>query len=674
MKYPRRLFAICICLTLVMSLFCGTAQTRIYDDRVTEGYVSLAFGACGRAVKALQQALMELGYYAGEASGDYDAATVNAVTSYQGRNGIKPSGTADAETQRRIYETSSRSSTGKSMRVRTVAPVWNATVQSGSTGDAVADLQKQLRSLGYSQVTVDGICGRITVNAVKDFQKKHGLYPDGIAGANTLSWIRTELGESNDAPVSDPNQAEQTAQATETAPVAEPAAQDEAAPQPEQTEAPAVTATAAPVSQTVFTGTLRSGSTGEAVAAMKTMLKELGYDPGAENDQFDAAAKAAVRLFQKDAGLKVDGVAGPATLGALKDAYDALLLMGRERMAWARTLAEESGAVCGTMLLTKDGKPFLTWSFGGVNSDTCFRIASITKWVTAIGLMTLYDQGKLDLDADISGYLPFPVRNPAFPDTPITARMLLTHTSSISAEAQNYQVDWGRIGKKGYDPVFDESLRPGEAYAYADMNGALFGALIEAITGESVQTYLQRTVFAPLGLTAAYTPTLLPEGTKTQSLLSPEGKVQISVQRDRDRGFNQKADPAGNLGYTVGRLYINASSLTRLSRMMLSGGELDGVRILKESTVALMEADQPNLSESPYGLSTVRLEQFPRGTWYGHQGRYSGLTSNVYYQRETGITMVLILDGYNYALEDNVVLPAVQMLRQMEALETDQMQ
>ena len=104
--------------------------------------------------------------------------------------------------------------------------------------------------------------------------------------------------------------------------------------------------------------------------------------------------------------------------------------------------------------------------------------------------------------------------------------------------------------------------------------------------------------------------------------------------------------------------------------MMLAGGELDGVRILNTDTVALMEADQPGLTESRYGPGTVRLTQFDRGTWYGHQGRYSGLSSNIYYQRETGITMALIMNGYDQKLEDNVVMPAVTLLRNMELLET----
>lgn len=104
--------------------------------------------------------------------------------------------------------------------------------------------------------------------------------------------------------------------------------------------------------------------------------------------------------------------------------------------------------------------------------------------------------------------------------------------------------------------------------------------------------------------------------------------------------------------------------------MMLNGGELNGVRILQQSTVELMQADQPGLAASRYGLSTVRHSQFPRGTWYGHQGRYSGLTSNVYYQPDTGITLALVMNGYDYRLQDNIVMPAVTLMENMEMLES----
>ena len=431
---------------------------------------------------------------------------------------------------------------------------------------------------------------------------------------------------------------------------------------------------------------LRKGSRGASVKTLQTALKNQGFYSGKIDGIFGSGTMKAVKAFQRKNGLKVDGIAGPQTQTKLYarqetskgSSSSAGTSQGNPASSFdvpdkaaefLQGVAKKSGARCGTIVLSRKGKTFLTWSFGGVDEKTCFRIASVTKWVTAIGLMTLYDQGKLNLDKDISSYLGFKVRNPAYPDTPITARMLLSHTSSLSPNASNYHPDWARIGKKGYDPIFDESIRPGTQYAYADYNGALVGCLIEAISRQSVQNYMSQKVFKPLGLTAGYSPNFLPSGTVCKDLLKPNGKVEISVQKDRNRKYNNKADPKGNNGYTVGKLYINAQSLTRLAQMMYNGGILDGKRILKSSTVKLMEADQPLTAPSPYGLSTVRLKQFERGTWYGHQGRYSGLSSNIYYQRETGITMALIMDGYEYQLQDNIVLPAVSILNNMEKIE-----
>ena len=510
------------------------------------------------------------------------------------------------------------------------------TLRKGSKGSEVTRLQNALKALGYYSLKVDGIYGKGTVAAVKAYQKAAGLKTDGIAGPQTQGKLY----------------ADGTASAQETAPAAAPVASAATQASPDK---------------------LKLGDSGEAVTQLQNRLWYLGFYTGSRSGSFDAATRSAVQAFQRAKGLSRDGIAGKKTLSALESAFSAAKNTAGttpdEAVALLNRIGVESGAVCGTLVLSKNGNTFLTWSFGGVDENTCFRIASITKWVTAIGLMTLYDQGKLDLDRDVSDYLPFKVRNPAYPNTPITARMLLSHTSSLSAKANNYHPNW-EIISKNYDPLFDESVKPGTKYAYADYNGALFGCLIEAISGESVQNYLNRTVFQPLGLTAAYSPIFLPSGTATKDMLYTNGKVGLSVAGDRRYAYNNTADPRGNNGYTVGRLYINTASLTKLAQMMLGGGELGGVRILEQETVALMEANQPGLAESKYGLSNVRHSQFPRGTWYGHQGRYIGLTSNVYYQKETGITLSLVMNGYNYQLEDNIVLPAVTLMKNMEMLDT----
>ena len=603
----RMLKRLVACL-LALTLLAGVWMPAAFSD-------TLRSGSRGSEVVALQTALKNLGYYTKSIDGIYGKGTIAAVKSFQKKTGLKVDGVAGPKTLAMLF--------GEGAEDTPTTPAAYTALSSGARGSQVRALQTALKNLGYYAKSIDGIYGKGTIAAVKAFQSANGLKETGIADSKTQQALYSGAAQSS------------------------------------------TTIQASPTS-------LRLGDRGEAVAALKQKLHYLGYLENAEGSEFDGDTQSAVMAYQKAKKLTRDGVAGKKTLSSIDSAYasakKSAASLPDEAVSLLNRIKVESGAVCGTVVLSKNGKTFLSWSFGGVNSSTCFRIASVTKWVTAIGLMTLYDQGKLDLDRDISDYLPFTVRNPAYPNTPITARMLMSHTSSLSPNTTNYHPNWSRISTS-YDPVFDESMIPGTKFVYADFNGALFGSLIEAITGESVQKYLNRTVFQPLGVTAAYTPKLLPSGTATKDLLTPSGGVSISVSKDRNRPFNNKADPAGNAGYTVGRLFINTASLTRLAQMMLNGGELNGVRILKRDTVALMEADQPGLADSKYGLSTVRLPQFDRGTWYGHQGRYSGLSSNVYYQRETGITLALVMNGYNYQLEDNVVMPAVTLLRNMEMLD-----
>ena len=333
-----------------------------------------------------------------------------------------------------------------------------ATLRKGSKGSEVTRLQNALKALGYYSLKVDGIYGKGTVAAVKAYQKTAGLKTDGIAGPQTQGQLY----------------ADGTASAQETAPTAASAA-----------------AQASP-------DKLKLGDSGEAVTQLQNRLWYLGFYTGSRSGSFDAATRSAVQAFQRAKGLSRDGIAGKKTLAALESAFSAAKntagTMPEEAAALLNRIGVESDAVCGTLVLSKNGNTFLTWSFGGVDENTCFRIASITKWVTAIGLMTLYDQGSwtwIGISATTC-----PSRNGIRP-TRTLPRMLLSHTSSLSAKANNYHPNW-EIISKSYDPVFDESVKPGTKYAYADYNGALFGCLIEAISGESVQNYLDRTVFRPL--------------------------------------------------------------------------------------------------------------------------------------------------------------------------------
>ncbi len=112
------------------------------------------------------------------------------------------------------------------------------------------------------------------------------------------------------------------------------------------------------------------------------------------------------------------------------------------------------------------------------------RIASVSKMVVAMGVLRLAEQGRLDLDQDVSELLGWRLRNPAFPDKPITLRLLLSHLSSIQDDA-DYVIPLGEtVRDKFEDPkAFDRDHPPGTFFRYSNLNFPVFASALETATG-----------------------------------------------------------------------------------------------------------------------------------------------------------------------------------------------
>ena len=324
--------------------------------------------------------------------------------------------------------------------------------------------------------------------------------------------------------------------------------------------------------------------------------------------------------------------------------------------------------VGGAVIIAKDGEILYSYDYGYhtqakravVTLDTCFRIASVTKLVSAVGLMQLIEEKGIDLDTPVKNIVGFNVVNPAFPEDTITIRQVMSHTSSL-VQTQYYHPNWDTL--KPNNKYFSQTVRPGTEYAYSNLNGGLFGAMIEALSGQSVNTYMQENVFGPLGVNAAYHCALLPDQSDISPQLGKNGKIAkgVPVSMKEFGEFDNTCNPRENTNKTSGGLYISANGLIRIISMLQRGGELDGVRILQPETVQLMMQDQHTLegssvkADSPYGLAMYRVKGMPGGTWYGHQGMMQGLTSNIYFQPDTGLSIAVIANGYSPQQIDHIV-------------------
>ena len=142
-----------------------------------------------------------------------------------------------------------------------------------------------------------------------------------------------------------------------------------------------------------------------------------------------------------------------------------------------------------------------------VDADSPVRIASVSKLITALGVMRLVDAGVLDLDRDVSDYLGWHLRNPAFPETPITLRLLLSHQSSLVDGGELYIVPLGETlrGRLADPRVWDVRHAPGSGwFQYTNLNFPLVAGVMEAATDERFDALMTRLVFSPLKLDACF--------------------------------------------------------------------------------------------------------------------------------------------------------------------------
>jgi CubicO group peptidase (beta-lactamase class C family) len=232
------------------------------------------------------------------------------------------------------------------------------------------------------------------------------------------------------------------------------------------------------------------------------------------------------------------------------------------------------------------------------------RIASISKLVTTLGVMRLVEQGKLDLDADVSDRLGWTLRNPAFPDDKITLRLLLSHRSSLRDQV-DYAIPLGTEIRTvlGNPKAFDTEHRPGTFFRYTNLNFPVVATIMEAATGERFDRLMEREVFRPLGLDACFNWTTCSDAAVARAvvLYAKDG----TVVRD-DLGGARPACPVlapagvpcvlssyrpgsnGALFSPQGGLRISSEGLAAIGRMLLAGGMHDGKRFLGAASVEAM--------------------------------------------------------------------------------------
>jgi CubicO group peptidase (beta-lactamase class C family) len=278
-----------------------------------------------------------------------------------------------------------------------------------------------------------------------------------------------------------------------------------------------------------------------------------------------------------------------------------------------------------SVLAIRDGKIAYEHQFGQrfigaaarpADGRSLYRIASISKMMTTLGLMRLVEQGKVSLDRDAGDYLGFALRNPHFPARPITLRSLLSHTSSLR-DAAGYS--WGAdtalrdilvpgASLYGKGEMWASNAGPGDYFTYSNLNWGVIGTLMERVSGERFDRLMKRLLLDPLGLHGGFNPSEFSSaelsnlatlyrkrGTDDADPWNPAGPWIAQVD---DYSTRPPAAPAGIAAYVIGNnatpfsptggLRISAHDMGVIMLMLMNHGMHEGKQILQPGTLAQM--------------------------------------------------------------------------------------
>jgi CubicO group peptidase (beta-lactamase class C family) len=333
-------------------------------------------------------------------------------------------------------------------------------------------------------------------------------------------------------------------------------------------------------------------------------------------------------------------------------------------------LVKVDSVVGATMVLVRDGQVTLRHDVGlqdragkvAVTPQTIFHWGSITKTLTAVGIMQLRDRGLLSLDDPITRWIPElrQVHNVYGSMDEITIRMLLSHSSGFQNPTWPYRkyTAWEPFEPTRWEqllammPYQQVLFKPGSRFGYSNPAYIYLGRVIEAVTGDPWQSYVYKNIWIPLGITDSYfnlTPWhLVPNRSHNYTLL------EDSAYRGREVVFDNGTE--FNPGITIPNGGWNApvSDLVKWVRF-LSAARADSTQrridaiVLKRSTLEEMwTAVVPVDSTESMGLGFF-LEQVGQASMIGHTGEQAGFRSFFFFNPRTRVGAVGVVNTTNDA-------------------------
>jgi CubicO group peptidase (beta-lactamase class C family) len=331
-----------------------------------------------------------------------------------------------------------------------------------------------------------------------------------------------------------------------------------------------------------------------------------------------------------------------------------------------------------SVAVVKEGKVVHTQALGWkeegkepLETTDLFRIASISKSFTATALLKLVEKKVLSLDDDVSDLIGFRIRNPKFPDTVITLRMLLSHTSSINDQQGYFTLDAIHPEKNSNWQGAYNAYAPGKGYEYCNLNFNLAGAILEKYSGVRFDAYIQENILKPLGLYGGY---------DVDQLDKSRLATLYAYQRDSAKftaspaAYVSKSEELKTYvpGYSTpifsptGGMKISAPDLAKYLLLHLNYGKVGTTRIISTANAKAMQT--PLSTDENYGLALWKTDVLLPGVeLVGHTGSAYGLYSALFFNPEEKYGFVVISNGCDPTEEEGyirVIRRAIQILHE----------
>jgi CubicO group peptidase (beta-lactamase class C family) len=316
-----------------------------------------------------------------------------------------------------------------------------------------------------------------------------------------------------------------------------------------------------------------------------------------------------------------------------------------------------------SVAVVKKGKIIYNNSFGLKNiatntpltNDDIFRIASISKSFSATSIMQLMEAGKLSLDDDFSKLVGFTVRNPKFPQTVITLRMVMSHTASINDSQGYFTLDAINPEKNtNYAKCYND-YEPGTQYQYCNLDYNMTGTVIERVSGERFDNYVRNHVLRPLGLYGGYCVDSL-DANRFATIYDYDSTHKLVPS---DGAYDPHREQIQNyvMGYSTpifsptGGMKISAADLARYMTMHMNHGKYKGVRIISKKSSKIMQTTVAK--KEGYALAIMHTDKLIPGRMLtGHTGVAYGLFSAMFFDPKKKFGIVVITNGCNPVYKD----------------------